>query len=388
MQKQESVCGTFLKGCRAKYTKLFNHSNKCKFMEKFREPMASTTFSERKGFAFKKIFRMVRFTLFCFFLSLLQVMAVDSYSQQTRLTLNQQNQKLEDVLKTIEDKSEYFFMYNRDLINVDQKVNINSKDQTINVILDELLKGTDIKYSVVNRQIILSNLEGISGLNNQQQKSVSGKVTDSSGAGLPGVSVVVKGTTTGVITDIEGKYVITKVPENATLQFSFVGMKSQEIAVGGKTTVDVTLEEDAIGIEEVVAIGYGTKAKGALTGAISTTSGDVLESRPVTNTLSAIQGIIPGVTVTRTSGRPGQEDYQFQIRGFSSMNGNKPLVLIDGIAGDMGTLNPNDIENISVLKDASAAIYGARSADGVILITTKSGVKGKTQITYSGMKVA
>jgi TonB-linked SusC/RagA family outer membrane protein len=218
---------------------------------------------------------------------------------------------------------------------------------------------------------------------NQTLKTIRGKVTDSSGNVLPGVTVVVKGTTSGTITDANGNYLVNDVTEKTILVFSFIGMRTQEVIIGDQLTIDVQMAGENVDIEEVVAIGYGTKAKGAITGSISTTSGDVLESRPVTNTLNAIQGVIPGVTVTRSSGRPGQENYQLQIRGFSSKNGNQPLILIDGIPGDLATLNPSDIENITVLKDAAASIYGARSADGVLLVTTKSGVKGKTLITYS-----
>jgi TonB-linked SusC/RagA family outer membrane protein len=372
-------------------------------MEKFREPMASITFSSRESFAFKKIIRMVRFTLFCFFLSLLQVLAVESYSQQTRLTLNQQNQKLEDVLKVIEDRSEFFFLYNRDLINVDQKVNINENDQTITVILNELLKGTDIKYSVINRQIILSNLEGISGLNAQQQKSVSGKVTDSSGGSMPGVSVVLKGTTTGIITGANGNYSLTNVPTNATLQFSFVGMKTQEILVGNKTTVNIVLEEETIGIDEVVAIGYGTQKKSDLTGAVSVVKTNDLSKSSSSSIIQTLAGKAAGLTVTQISSQPGG-GLDLQIRGAAnSSTGHDPLYIIDGFPISSGSvepssgnryemgsrnplnsINPNDIESVEILKDASStAIYGARASNGVIIITTKKGKAGKTQVNYS-----
>ncbi|MDP2059923.1 MAG: carboxypeptidase-like regulatory domain-containing protein, partial [Flavobacteriaceae bacterium] len=273
-------------------------------MEKFREPRAQKNFSSKNGFAFKKLFRMVRFTLFCFFLSLVQIMAMDSYSQQTRLSLNQNNQRLEDVLRMIENKSEFFFMYNRDLIDVDQTVSINATNQTITAILDELLKGTDIRYSVFSRQIILSNLEGVSGLVTQQPKSVSGKVTDSSGSPLPGVSVVVKGTTTGTITDANGNYSLANIPDNATLQFSLVGMKSQEFSVAGKTTINATLVEDAIGIEEVVAVGYGTQKKGNLTGSIATVKNEDLVKTPLASTSNALAGRLPGVISKQGSGSP------------------------------------------------------------------------------------
>ena len=347
-------------------------------MEKFREPMASITFSARKGFALKKIFRMVRFTLFCFFLSLLQVMAVDSYSQQTRLTLNQQNQKLEDVLKAIEDKSDFFFLYNKDLINVDQMVNIDAKDQTIKVILDELLKETDIKYSVVNRQIILSNLEGNSGLNSQQQKSVSGKVTDTSGSPLPGVSVVVKGTTIGTITDSNGYYSISNLPANVTLQFSFVGMKTQEVKVENRTSINISLAEDAIGIDEVVAVGYGTQKKRDIIGSVATVKSiDIVKSSSFSLT-TGLQGKAAGLNIIQSSAGT-----KVQVRGIHSINsGNDPLWVVDGVPTD-ANINPQDIESVEVLKDASAtAIYGSRGSNGVILITTKKGEKNKTSIKF------
>ncbi len=329
---------------------------------------------------------MVRLTLICFFLSLIQVMALDSYSQQTRLSLNQNNQRLEDVLKTIEDKSEFFFLYNRDLINVDQIVNINATNETIKVILDELFKGTDIKYSVVNRQIILSNLEGISGMTAQQPRSVSGKVTDSSGSPLPGVSVVLKGTTTGIITDSNGSYVIPNVSENVTLQFSFVGMKMQEIIVGNKATINVTLAEETVGIEEVVAIGYAVQKKVNLSGAVSSISNnEQLENRPITHLSQALSGNASGILVSQSSGQPGRDGSTIRIRGVGTLNNSDPLVVIDGDVSSLNNVNPEDVANISILKDAaSAAIYGSRAANGVILVTTKKGKSGKTIVNYNG----
>lgn len=357
---------------------LFIHSNKCKFMKKNRERKAQESFSVTGDPAFKKLFRMVRLSVFCFFLSLTQIMAMESYSQQTKLSLSLNNQRLEEVLKTIEDKSEFFFLYNKDLIDVEQTVNISVTNQTITTILDELLKGTDISYSVVNRQIILSNLEGISGLVSQQQKNVSGKVTDSAGSSLPGVSIVVKGTTNGIITDTNGNYTLANVPSDATLVFSFVGMKMQEIIVGGKKNINVTLNEETVGIEEVVAIGYGTQKKVNLTGAVSQVKVDrILGDRPLSSVATALQGTIPGLQITSSSGRPGVAT-TIDIRGMMSINGGSPLVLVDNVPMDIENLNPSDIETVSVLKDASASsIYGGRAAFGVILITTKKGLRNQ-----------
>lgn len=327
---------------------------------------------------------MLRFTLFCFFLSLIQVLALNSYSQQKRISINQHNQRLEDVLKTIEDKSDFFFLYNKDLINVNQTVNINATNQTIKEILDELLKGTDIHYSVANRQIILSNLDGDSAANNQQQKSVTGKVIDSSGAPLPGVSVVIKGTTNGIITDANGKYSLADVPANAILQFSFVGMKTQEVAVSGKSMISVTMVEETVGIEEVVAVGYGTQRKKDLTGSVAVVKTTDLKSLPVPSISDALQGRAAGVQVI-SSGVPGT-DAKFRIRGVGTINNSDPLIVIDGVpvASGMNQLNMDDIESLQVLKDASAtAIYGSRGANGVVIVTTKRGTSGQSQLNFN-----
>ncbi len=327
---------------------------------------------------------MLRFTLFCFFLSLIQVLALNSYSQQKRISINQHNQRLEDVLKTIEDKSDFFFLYNKDLINVNQTVNINATNQTIKEILDELLKGTDIHYSVANRQIILSNLDGDSAANNQQQKSVTGKVIDSSGAPLPGVSVVIKGTTNGIITDANGKYSLADVPANAILQFSFVGMKTQEVAVSGKSMISVTMVEETVGIEEVVAVGYGTQRKKDLTGSVAVVKTTDLKSLPVPSISDALQGRAAGVQVI-SSGIPGT-DAKFRIRGVGTINNSDPLIVIDGVpvASGMNQLNMDDIESLQVLKDASAtAIYGSRGANGVVIVTTKRGTSGQSQLNFN-----
>lgn len=218
----------------------------------------------------------------------------------------------------------------------------------------------------------------------QQQKAISGKVIDASGNGLPGVSVVVKGTTMGTVTDADGKYSLANVPDNGVLQFSFIGMKSIEMPLEGKSTLDITMVEESIGIDEVVAVGYGTQRRASLTGSVASVDSRVLESKPVTNTIAAIQGILPGLTVQRSSGQPGSEGFDLNVRGASSTNGgNSPLVLIDGVNGDLTLLNPADIESISILKDASASIYGARAANGVFIVTTKKGKKGVARLSYS-----
>ncbi|MGB8492613.1 MAG: TonB-dependent receptor [Bacteroidales bacterium] len=218
-----------------------------------------------------------------------------------------------------------------------------------------------------------------------QQVAVSGTITNQQGVPLVGVTVAVKGTTIGTISDIDGKYAISNLPQNATLLFSFVGMKTQEILPEGRTQVDVVMAEEAIGLEEVVVIGYGSQKKVNLTGSVASISDTEFQSKPISQSSQALAGLLSGVTVSQGSGRPGYDASSVIIRGMGTFSsaGNSPLVLVDGLASSLDDVDPNSIQSISVLKDAaSAAIYGTRAANGVILITTKQGQKGKLQISY------
>jgi TonB-linked SusC/RagA family outer membrane protein len=332
----------------------------------------------------RKMLNIMKVTTLLFFLALFQVSA-NSYSQQTRLNLKFENETLESVFSKIEANSEFSIFYKNEMIQNSKEVTAEFKNALIFEILDQVLKTENLSYTVRNKLImIVPKEEGTNVMNLQQQKSVSGKVTDSSGGSLPGVSVVIKGTTNGVITDIDGKYTISKVPENATLQFSFVGMKGQEIAVGSKYTINITLAEETIGIEEVVAVGYGTQKKESLTGSIASVGGDKLNAAvPAGNAMSRLAGLVTGVTVT-TNWLPGSTA-TVRVRGYGSIRSNDPLYVVDGIPRtSFDNINPNDIESISVLKDASsAAIYGTRAANGVILVTTKRGKEGRGRVSFS-----
>ncbi len=336
-------------------------------------------------------------------LSVLTVVASETYSQTTKLSLSLQNVTLEKVLLNIEDQSQYRFFYS-EKIDVSRKVSIDSRQMGITEILDEILQGTDISYKVLDRQVALFNKsDEASSLLSVQSGQITGLVTNKAGEPLPGVTVVVKGTNNGTITDNNGKYFLSNVSTNATLSFSFIGMKSVDVAVGGKTQVNAMLEEETIGIEEVVAIGYGTVKKSDLTGSVVSVGADKLKDRSFGNALQAISGQVSGVQITQTQGAPGMAP-SIKVRGASSINaGTTPLYVIDGIpledntirSGDgsssssnmdfnrnpLNFINPNDIESIEVLKDASsAAIYGSRGANGVVIITTKQGKAGKTKL--------
>lgn len=218
---------------------------------------------------------------------------------------------------------------------------------------------------------------------------IHGTVVDSHGEPLVGATVVVKGTSTGTTTDPDGKF---NLPNSVrgTIIVTYIGYVPSEIKIKPGQTYDVTLQESEELLDEVVVVGYGAQKKETLSGAVSAVSGDVLENRPVSNTAIGLQGQVPGLTITRTSARPGNEDLGIQIRGASSVNTVEPLIIIDGVPviskTEFSSLNPDDIAGISVLKDASAAIYGSRAAGGVILVTTKKGRKGDdVKVSYNGM---
>jgi len=332
----------------------------------------------------QKILLIMRLTLFLVVLSVFSAFS-SSYAQKTKLNLKVRDTQVKEVLNQIENQSEFFFMFDNKQVDVERKVNLEVNSLGIDQVLQKLFEGTQINFRIVNRQILLFPENQESSFS-QQNRKVTGKVTDSSGSPLPGVSVVVKGTTNGTISDTNGNYSLSNVPENTTLQFSFVGMKAQEIAAGGKTTINVTLAEDAIGIEEVVAIGYGTSRKSDISGSVASVSREEMMKKNPTNILQGIQGAAAGVIVTAQDGAP-DANAAIRIRGVATINGSAlPLYVVDGV--QVGTnanfLAPSDVESIEVLKDASAtAIYGAAGANGVIMITTKHGTVGSTHITFS-----
>ncbi|MCJ7447675.1 MAG: TonB-dependent receptor [Bacteroidales bacterium] len=247
----------------------------------------------------------------------------------------------------------------------------------------QVLKGFMILVMLFSIQVIGINVHAAE----MQQASVAGTITDQVGNPVAGVTVTLKGTTTGTLTDVAGKYSLPNVPQNGTLVFSFIGMRTQEIPVSGRGTIDVVMVEEAIGLEEVVVVGYGTQKKVNLTGSVASASGDELLNRPVSSSSAMLEGLMTGVQVVQGRGEPGNENTLITIRGRGTFSnaGSNPLILIDGVQGNLENLNPNDIESVSVLKDAaSASIYGARAANGVILVTTKMGTEGRMNIDYNG----
>lgn len=238
-----------------------------------------------------------------------------------------------------------------------------------------------IQFRNLAKLILLSLFFVTASMGAYAQKTVSGKVTDDGGLPLPGVSVIVKGTTTGTVTGIDGNFSIPNVRNEAVLLFSFVGMTPQEISVGNQTTINVKMASSSIGLDEVVAIGYGTQKKANLTGSVGVASAERLENRPIVSAGQGLQGVIPNLNITFQNGDP-TTSANFNVRGFESINGGSPLILVDGVPMDLERINPGDIASVTVLKDAAAgAIYGARAAFGVILVETKKGKSGKINVT-------
>lgn len=334
---------------------------------------------------FKKILLIMRLVSIIILVMTVHVSA-SVYSQQTKLSLNFENVTIREVLNQIEKQSNYKFLLQNELLDIDKRVSVNAHQSSIDFVLNEIFLDQRVDYVITDKNLIIirpeSNHAGV-----QQSEQVDGKVTDSSGAPLPGVTVVVKGTTQGTVTDFDGRYTIGGLPANATLVFSFVGMRSQEVGVGNQSTINLVMEEETIGMEEVVVVGYGSQKKSDITGTVASVPQERLEMVPNTTIAQAIQGAIPGVMMNTSSAGTSPNEV-IMIRGRNSIEaGNDPLIVVDGVpyGGQLRDINPNDVKSIEVLKDASAAaIYGSRGSNGVILVTTKIGKKGKATISYDG----
>ncbi len=336
-----------------------------------------------------KTFLIMKLTVFIICLASFGVFASNSYSQGTKLSLNLSNTSIKEVLLEIENNSEFFFLYNNNLIDVEKRVNVEVKDEKISDILDMVFAGQEVDFAIMDRQIIISPKD-INAITTAQQAAVKGKVVDGNGEPLPGVTILIKGTINGTVTNIDGEYSIAAEADDI-LVFSFIGMKSQEIKVDGKNSIDVTLQVDAIGLDEVVAIGYGTMRKSDLTGAVVSVNVEQMAEMSNVSVMQSMQGSVAGLNVGAVDA--AGENPDISVRGQSTISSgstaNAPLIVVDGAIyrGNIIDINSADIASVDILKDASsAAIYGSQATNGVILITTKSGVEesGKPTITYSG----
>lgn len=321
-------------------------------------------------------------------LLVLCIFPIALHAQNQEITLNLEDVTLENAVTQIASQAKVSVAYSKEFVDTKQLVSISVKKASLKEALNSLLKRTNVGYSISGNKLLLFDKKIENTSDPMKKVKIRGQVTDQVTAEpMVGVSILVKGGKDGTITDIDGNYSIEVTP-GQTLVFSFIGYKTKEVHVGSQTDISVHLAENAEVLDDVVVVGYGVQKKVNLTGAVSAVKGDELASRPITNVGSGLQGMLPGVSIVQPSGQPGNDKMSIVIRGISTLNSKTdPLILIDGIAGgDLNMLNPDDIENVSVLKDAaSSAIYGARAANGVILVTTKQGSqKEKTTVSYSG----
>lgn len=332
----------------------------------------------------------------------------NSVASQTKIDIDVKSISIEEFFNEIQNRSEYIFFYKDNVLNTDKKVSLKLKNAKISKVLDEAFSNTNLSYTIVGKQVVVKydHQKSVSDtfLNEKssiQEKIVSGTVKDKDGMPLLGVNIIVKGTTKGTQTDFDGNYSIA-VPDDAVLEFSFVGMLKKSVVVGEQTQIDIVLNEDAASLDEVVIVGYGSQTKESLTGSVGVMKSAELEQVPTSTFEQTLRGSMAGIQASALDGAPGSNT-QIRIRGIGSITASsEPLYVIDGIpiqAGSqatndndgassnvMASINPNDIESISVLKDAaSTAIYGSRGANGVILITTKQGKSGKAIIDFKSL---
>nr|WP_242506825.1 TonB-dependent receptor [Parabacteroides goldsteinii] len=330
----------------------------------------------------KHFFRIMKLTTVCSLALAFSLHAGNTNSQTVKVTVKQNNVELENILNDIEKQTDYLFVYDQ-YVNMNHKVSINSKNRPLEEVLNHLFEGMGVKYTVDGTYIVLSP-GNIGKEVVQQSRVVTGVVKDMAGEPIIGANVSIKGTASGTTTDVDGNFSIN-AESGTVLLISYIGYNSQEIKIASKRQLTIVLTENTQDLEEVVVIGYGVQKKKLSTGATVQVKGDELSKMNTVSPLTAMQSKTPGMQITQNSGLPGS-DFKINIRGLGTMGNSSPLVIIDGIiGGDLNSLNAADIESLDVLKDAaSAAIYGARAANGVILVTTKSGKEGKTTISYDG----
>lgn len=332
----------------------------------------------------KHLFRIMRITYMLLFAAIFCLHAENAISQ--KITLQGDNLSLKDYLNTIEKQTDYLFIYDAG-VNVNKRISVNMVGKSIKEVLDNLSTQLGLNYSQKGSYIVLSSYkakETSAPVIAQQKKTITGVVTDDLGEPIIGANVIEKGTTNGIITDIDGKFTLEVAP-GAVVQVSYIGYNTQEVKVGNQSTLAIQLVEDTQALSEVVVVGYGVQRKVTTTGAVTKLEGDEINKMTVVNATKALQGLSPGITVVDRGGAPGSDDPEIYLRGVGTTGNAKPLVLVDGIEMSLSQIPSSEIENISVLKDAaSASIYGSRAAHGVILVTTKRGKEGKVKLSYDG----
>ena len=337
---------------------------------------------------FKTLLKIKKTTMLALLLLIGAVFANPSYSQSKKVTISSNRMTMNQVIQEIEKQTDYLFVFNAKEVNLDKVVQVNANNRTVAEVLKTIFKGTTISYEMNGKNIML--VEGKSRTNTQSSSQgtrdkVTGVVKDENGDPIIGANVSVKGESMGAISDVNGNFTLN-APSNATLSVSFIGYTPMEVKLAGRKNISVVLKESSKMLSEVVVVGYGVQKKANLSGSVAQLDSKKLENRPIANVTNGIQGLMPGITVTETNGAPGQDGGTIRVRGVGTLNTASPYILVDGFeTSTLNSLDPDDIESISVLKDASsAAIYGSKASNGVILITTKRGHSGAPKISYSG----
>ncbi len=347
------------------------------------------------GHLAKRCSRILRVGALCVLTSLSGVLyAAESYSQ-TKLSMNMKNATVADVFREIERGSEFIIFYNTDAIDADRRVDVTANGSTVSEILDKVLDPATTGYTVADRQVTVFRKAPEAApaaparTPQQQSTTVTGRVINADGEPLVGATVVLEGTSTAAITSPDGSYTI-RIPAGGTLRYSLLGYTDKTEAVNGRTVVDVVMENSTTTIDDVVVVGFSTQTKGNLTGSYGVATAAEIKDRPVMFASQMLQGLVPGLNITQNDGALNQRP-KINVRGQGGIGGQNdangvtdPIVLIDGIEGDINSINPSDIDNVTVLKDAAASsIYGSKAAFGVILVTTKRGAQGQTKVNYS-----
>ena len=324
---------------------------------------------------------IMKVAVFMMFFCVFQLLASNGKAQNAVIELFSNSVTVETLFAEIEKQTDYLVVYSSRELDVKTKILFSKKKAKVSEMLDELLRNTNLKYEHTNNYIVFSKKVSESDVRQQTGKKITGTVVDNNGEAVIGASVHEKGTTNGVITDIEGKFSL-EVADKAWLTISYIGYVSQTVPVNGKNHVIIKLAEDTKVLDEVIVIGYGSTSSKKMVAAVTAVKGEKLQDLPFANVTSVLQGRATGVIVQNQGGEPGS------VPSVSIRGGGKPLYVIDGVITtddwEFRTLNPNDIESLSVLKDAaSLAVYGSRAADGIIMVKTKEGRKGKTSIVYT-----
>lgn len=324
-----------------------------------------------------------RFLFMAIFFSLMTPLS--SYAQ--KIDLSMKNVTVQEAITALNQSENYSIILNADEVDLGRRISVSAKDASIGEVLDQVFAGQNVSYVIEGRRISVTRKQAAKPVSAQAKGMLKGVVTDENGEPLMGAGIVVKGTTQGCVTDLDGNFELPGVTYPVTLVASFIGLSDKEftLASAADSPCTVILSADQNYLDEVVVVGYGTQKRVNLTGAVSVIDGKDLQQRPVTNAAMALQGADPSLLLTTGNGSVEGNQYSVSIRGSVSLNSGDPLILIDGIEGSLSQVNPNDIESISVLKDASAcAIYGAKASAGVVLVNTKNGSEGQAQINYSG----